>query len=75
MYNLSHSRSKFKVSTPVEVSIGAGIDSGKKGTVCSHFDPQDGYERRLKNDKDWVPVKLTESGKKTYLPAGYLIIK
>jgi len=73
MYNVNHSRSKFKVYTPVQVVAGSGIDSGKIGYVCSHFSNDDGYEMRLKS-KGWIPVK-TLKGEYFYMAPGRLRIR
>jgi hypothetical protein len=72
MYNLHHSRSTFKLGTPVKVVMGAGLDSGREGRVCKHFTPEDGYENYLKG-KGWIPVE--DSRGKFYMAANYLRVK
>ena len=74
MYNINHSRSKFKLGTEIEVAQCSGVDSGKKGKVINHFNWREESGAYSPPSNEHVPIKY-ENGNVSYMHRNRLIIK
>lgn len=68
-YNF-YGNSTFKIGDKIKVVEGAGIDSGKEGTVIPHFNWREEPGAYSPPDKDDVPIQLPKH--KSYFPKNYL---